>query len=98
MNSLQLAKILHRSPYTKRNFIGVFSVDKLPIKIKKFPACLVINTDKSGKPGKHWVAMHIKNSWTAEFFDSFGRAPQWEIQKWLLNRMFKNVDWNKVPL
>lgn len=57
-------------------FIGVFACNKLPRHILKKPACLIINTDPSNKPGTHWVAIYIPVKGKCEYFDSFGLKPK----------------------
>jgi hypothetical protein len=74
MNSRQIYTILHSRIPNK--FQGVFPSDKLPSKITVFPACFVINTDPSGKPGSHWVAIYIDTNKRGEYFDSYGRPPE----------------------
>ena len=59
---------------TKKNFLGVFSADNLPV-IQRKPCSLVVNTDVSSKPGEHWVSMFIPKRGALEYFDSFGREP-----------------------
>lgn len=75
MNSLQINKILSRDRITRKYFLGVFASDKLPRRIKRYPACFVCNVDKSSKPGSHWIAFFITSPDEAEFFDSFGNEP-----------------------
>ncbi|KAI1291112.1 hypothetical protein HDE_07691 [Halotydeus destructor] len=55
-------------------FCGVFPADHLRVP-KSFPASVVVNTDDSGKPGEHWVAIHWPNRSSIEYFDSFGFPP-----------------------
>jgi len=52
------------------DYDGVFSIDTLP----EHPRLLVCNTDPSNEPGRHWVAICVRDG-RREFFDSFGRAP-----------------------
>ena len=35
-----------------------------------------MNTDPSGEPGSHWVAVHIDGENHGDYFDSYGRQPQ----------------------
>lgn len=57
-------------------FRGVFPADRLPLRIHRYPACLVVNTDTSRGPGKHWVAFYFDSHKTGEFWDSFGHPPE----------------------
>lgn len=34
--------------------------------------CIIVNTDPSNKPGKHWLALYVDQNRNAEFFDSYG--------------------------
>jgi len=63
-----------------KDFNGVFSIDTLPAN----PRLLVCNTDPSDEPGRHWVAISIRDG-RGEFFDSFGRRPH-EVFERYLNR------------
>jgi len=65
------------------HFRGVFSIDTLPKQINNLE-CGVINYDKRGMPGTHWVAYcNLPDSPYVEFFDSFGIPPGKEIIKYL---------------
>lgn len=55
------------------DFKGVFSRDKIP-QITSYPAAIIVNTDKSYEPGKHWIAMYFLEK-QCEYFDSFGFPP-----------------------
>ena len=57
------------------HFLGVYAHDKIPKSIPKYPACFVANTDNTGKPGQHWIAVYLANSSSCEFFDSYGMPP-----------------------
>lgn len=74
MNSRQIYAILQ--PRLGENFCGVFASDKVPVKIESYPAGIVINTDPSDQPGKHWLALFVDSEKRAEYFDSFGRQPE----------------------
>ena len=75
MNTEQLTSILReRSP--DLDFV-VTSANRLPLQTNfKRPAGLIVNTDPSHKPGKHWVCFFFPESGPAEFFDSLGHAPE----------------------
>lgn len=84
MDSNQIYKILKANPFTKKGFLGVFSADELPTtSIERFPASLVVNTDKSGSSGLHWQGIFIPDRHTIEFFDSFGRKARGDIKDWI---------------
>jgi len=96
MDSIQIEKILTTIPSSRRYFLGVYASDNLPINIKNYPCSLVCNTDKQGKPGKHWQAMFLLNKDTIEFFDSFGNPPKDDIKNFVEN--YPNIFINKQPL
>ena len=75
MNTQQIERFLRqRLP----DFNGVFSIDTLP----EHPRLLVCNTDPSNEPGRHWVAICVRDG-RGEFFDSFGRAPNAIFERYL---------------
>jgi hypothetical protein len=71
MNTLEILRAFKNN----KTFVGVFPRNKLPV-IKKYPSCLIINTDKASESGTHWVAVYLENV-TGEYFDSFGRVPMY---------------------
>ena len=75
MNTQQIDGFLSRR---LPDFDGVFSIDTLP----EHPRLLVCNTDPSNEPGRHWVAMCVRDD-RGEFFDSFGRAPNAIFERYL---------------
>ena len=75
MNTQQLRRILNQDPVTKMLFLDVFSSDKLPTKIHKYPTCFIVNVDSSREPGSHWLAVYLPSAYHAEFFDSYGKPP-----------------------
>ena len=58
-------------------FRGVFLLDTLPKKPSK-KECGIVNFDKSGGPGTHWVAWY-KNGKNKIYFDSYGVQPPIEV-------------------
>jgi len=71
MDTRQIERFLEADTVCREVFQGVFSADTLPNR----PRLLVCNTDKSTKPGEHWIAIHVDADGRGEYFDSFGRAP-----------------------
>ena len=65
-------------------FIGVYSRDNLPEKIKD--GAYVINRDEYSDIGTHWIALYVNNK-TVTYFDSFGieHIPN-EVKKFIGNR------------
>ena len=71
-------------------FRGVFLLDTLPKKPNK-KECGIVNFDKSGGPGTHWVAWY-KNGKTKIYFDSYGVQPPLEIVDYLGKPICYNTD------
>lgn len=88
MNSLQISQILSSNLYTKSKFLGCVPCDLIPSP-SHFPFFVIVNTDESRKPGKHWCLIYAENSENAEYFDSFGKKPKAQIRKYL--ERFKKV-------
>ena len=65
-------------------FIGVYSRDNLPDKIKD--GAYVINLDEYSDIGTHWIALYVNNK-TVTYLDSFGieHIPK-EVKKFIDNR------------
>ena len=72
------------------SFRGVFLLDTLRKKANK-KECGIVNFDKSGGPGMHWVAWY-KNSKTKMYFDSYGVQPPIKIVKYLGSLICFNTD------
>jgi len=58
--------------FYKNNFAGIYASDKIPktIKNKHF---IILNTDPSSQPGRHWYAIVRINN-VLECFDSLGNS------------------------
>ena len=72
------------------SFRGVFLLDTLPKKPNK-KKCGIVNFDKSGGPGTHWVAWY-KNGKTKIYFDSYGVQPPLEVVEYLGTPIHYNTD------
>ena len=77
MNTAEITRALEQDPITSKSFLGVFPSDKLPQPLDKHPCGFVANTDPSSKPGMHWVAFYFPSEGEGEFFDSYGRSPEY---------------------
>ena len=71
-------------------FRGVFLLDTLPKKPSK-KECGIVNFDKSGGLGTHWVAWY-KNGKNKIYFDSYGVQPPIEIINYLGKPIRYNTD------
>jgi hypothetical protein len=76
MNTEQLRCVLKEDVCLSKVARGVFAPDTLPARIAFYPSAYVCNTDRSNKPGKHWVALWFDGTGRGEFFDSFGLPPE----------------------
>ena len=72
------------------NFRGVFLLDTLPKKPNK-KECGIVNFDKSGGPGTHWVAWY-KNGKTKIYLDSYSVQPPKEVINYLGKLIRYNTD------
>lgn len=95
MDNFTINKILTRYSKTSKCFLGCFPADAIPT-TDIYPYSAIINTDKTGYPGKHWVSIFVPNKNTIEYFDSFGELPNTSIGKYLLN--FEKIHMNKQKI
>ena len=92
MNSNQINKILRK----EKGFLGCFPSDNLPhVKTNK-SFSVIINTDRKGKTGDHWLALICEKN-KAFYFDSFG-CPilEFDVQKWV--EKFDILYWSTKPI
>ena len=76
MSTAQIPYALEHDPKTSKKFCGVFSSDKLPQTIDKYPCGLVANTDASTKPGKYCISIYLSSPRKGSWFDSYGKPPE----------------------
>lgn len=73
LSTTKLQDILSHSEDNYNKKFGIFPMDMIPqdtsIQI------LIINSDPSYSPGKHWVSIFIPDNSMPEFFDSLGKCP-----------------------
>ena len=80
-------------PILKRYFYGTLPADKLPVHPhQRHSTGYIVNTDPSGEPGEHWLAIWTKNN-VCEVLDSYG-LPLSTYSNPDLQRWFKQ--WNTV--
>lgn len=94
MNSLQIDRILKNHYATRSNYHGCYAADELKSLKLNFPCTVVVNTDVSTKPGKHWVAIYFVNSNSLEYFDSLSEEPNEQIAQFL--SQFKVIKNEKI--
>lgn len=86
MNTYEIGKLLFNDSVSKNIFCGVFAADQVPVLNKKY-AAYVVNTDKTGLPGRHWVALFVDN-YKLEYFDSYGQPPLTKFNYFLKDRRY----------
>src|SRR3989442_13513164 len=80
MNSTKIHELLKKR--CGRTFLGVFSIDRLPLKLpSRRPLLLVRNTDPHDKPGEHWVVLYIDI--VGQYFASFAQETPRTFQHYL---------------
>jgi hypothetical protein len=95
MNSYEINKILQNNRFTKEHFKGVYPSNNIP-NFNQYPYSVIVNTDRAGQPGTHWVSIYVANRDNVEYFDSFGEPPNKDIELYLSR--FKNMVRNKVKI
>ena len=71
MLSSDIEHYFQKMPCLKKHFMGVFSIDNFPKKIK-LRSFFVSNLSKSLEPGSHWISFIKSEPKTIEIFDSLG--------------------------
>jgi hypothetical protein len=71
MQGSELIKVIEKFKSLHNRFLGVFSIDTLPQKIKLNTFCFC-NTDTSQGSGKHWLCFVKTSKKSIECFDSLG--------------------------
>lgn len=94
MDGRDLVSALAADPFTRTTFIGVYSYDRIPEKVPKYPAAYIFNTDPSAEPGEHWVSLYFESPTRADYFDSYGLPPVGEFYKFAKNNT-KNIHYSK---
>ena len=85
MDTIQLSRILNTDPFVRKRFGKVCARDQLPKRALR--RSYVINTDVIKNPGQHWVCVYFDiqddGCVIGEYFDSYGRYPCIEIERFL---------------
>ena len=71
LNTIQLRNALLENEITKPFFSGIFPMDQLK-NISAPPKLILVNTDPSYLPGKHWL-LFFRTKDRMEMFDSLGQ-------------------------
>lgn len=87
MDSDLLDKVLKKDRDTREHFRGVYARDALPANPKN--GFYIINFDKTGEPGSHWVSVEIGKKFNS-YFDSYGKPPPFHhLLKFLSGKKFR---------
>ena len=76
MNTEEIKCVINCDPVMRYKVLGVFARDQIPA-LTYFPCALIVNTDTSDLPGKHWIAFYYESKEKSEFFDSYGHSPDY---------------------
>jgi hypothetical protein len=76
MNTKEINCIINENMKLNNFILGVYSSNEIGFisSIKKYPVCLIMNTDTTGLPGKHWLVIIVHSKVKFEIFDSFGHT------------------------
>ena len=75
MNTSQLMCVIHADPVLRASTLGVYAADQIPQTIRR--GGFIANTDAISKPGRHWCAFFFDGNGRSEFFDSYGKSPEY---------------------
>lgn len=92
MDTLEIESILKRR--LRGVFSGVYAEDELPPIVLR-PLAMVINTDPSSLPGRHWTAVYIDNSGYGQFFDTRGLPPDRPVRSYLNKKAPRGYVYNR---
>ena len=76
-----------------KDFDGVFSADTLPSE----PHLLIVNSDDSHKPRRHWVYMWV-NDGCGVYFNSFGEPPIANFERYMNEHCLSSWTFNSRQL
>ena len=68
---------------TKKSFLGVYAIDKLPKFIPHLPMLLIVNTHSHNLGGEHWKAIFIDKNRNGEVFDSLAQPTSNILIRWM---------------
>lgn len=82
LNNYQILTISKNHSHTHDIVDGIYSLDLIPLHVKKFPSYWICNNENHGEKGEHWFALYFESSlMPSEFFCSLGRRPEDYSQK-----------------
>lgn len=71
MQASELENIINEFSSIKNHFKGVYSIDTVPKRFRKF-SFVIINNQKATEPGQHWFCILKTSLKNYEYFDSLG--------------------------
>ena len=93
MDTYTLNRILFNNPVTKKYYRGCFCADGIPERLgEQWPKAIVVNLDRCGNEGTHWVAIFMTPAYSF-YFDSYGYPPEEPISKYL-RKINKRIVYN----
>ena len=88
LSTSQLNQLVQADPPLRFLFYGTLACDEMPKRPPKSkPQAYIVNTDRKGKPGQHWLALWTEGS-VCEIMDSFA-LPLEHYQATLLERWIR---------
>ena len=75
LSTSEILECVKNDEFAKKDFKTVIPYDCLP-KYPSYPSSYVVNTDRRGEQGEHWLALYYDKNGKCTFYDSFGRAPE----------------------
>ena len=79
MDVVDLKVLAFGNNMMKKSFRGVYAYDTLPARVGRYPSSYIVNTDRAGERGAHWIAIYFESRQLCDVFDSYGMAPFGEI-------------------
>ena len=79
MNSDVIDRVLKKNCAIYR---GVFACDQLP-DVSTRSSVIVVNTDPTSRPGRHWICIYFDGDGYGEIFDSFGLRPKRVFERYM---------------
>lgn len=82
------------------DFVGVFPMDKLPpLSTLTAGQAFIVNTDTSNLPGRHWIAVYVKQ-YVIEVFDPFGATayPHLLVNHLHMDSRRRRVAYNRMAI
>ena len=95
LTNIQLESILKCDPILK--FYGVKAYDQIPSYVLSYPCGYVFNTDKSNRPGSHWVSVYFDKKKDCQYFCPLGVEPYGMLYDFVLANS-RTATYNKRTL